>query len=121
MTPILFSQRLEESVARQSALLDELLDLESLLRGDVAVRNERFNLLDIVDDVLETLTCEKSVTVDVGAAELDGDYRLIFLILKNLVDNACRYAMPKSEIIIRLDTRMRLCISNRGDALDKPI
>lgn len=119
--PETLSQRLEESVARQSALLDELLDLESLLRGDVAVRTERFYLLDIVDDVLETLACEKSVTVDVGAAELDGDYRLIFLILKNLVDNACRYAMPKSEIIIRLDTRMRLCISNRGDALDKPI
>lgn len=119
--PASLSHRLEESVARQNALLDELLELESFLRGQIRSHPTRFYLIDLVEDVLEHLDCKRTIAVDIGGEEVYGDYRLCFLIIKNLVDNACRYGATGSEVRLHAGEEGMLCIENRAAPFKLPV
>lgn len=110
---------LERGIARQSVLLDELLDLESVLSDDLRPEPTRFYLIDLLEDVCDALAID-DLPCDVAAARIESDYRLTFLIIKNLLDNAVRHTDAQSSVTLHFSDA-HLCITNRGAPPTRPL
>lgn len=113
---------LESSIAQQNTLLDELLDLESVLTDSIHSNTSAIYLIDVIEDVIDALDVKEGVdiTYDLGSTMVKSDYRFLFLILKNLIDNAHTHAKQGSVISIRFSNKT-LCVINSGEPLTHPI
>lgn len=94
------------SVGRQDALLNELLEIENVLGDAMQPHPETLYLPDLIDDVLEQLGVDIDGTVvcrNIGQT-LRCDYRMLFLVVKNLADNAVKYRTGSKPVQILFDT-----------------
>lgn len=103
---------------RLSLLLDELLDLDRLIRGGIVTRPERVDLVSVIRRALAGLPGAGHVTLS-APAELwrcvdPGQFDRI---VTNLVTNALKYA-PDGPVALTLDstdrTAVRLTIDDHG-------
>lgn len=87
------------NMARLEEMTRDLLDLSRLESPDTQVRISRVDMAELADDLagqFETVCKARSLTlsleIDDAAREVHTDPRLVQEILRNLIDNACRFA-----------------------------
>ena len=95
-------------------LVDDLLDVARITRGQVELRKERVELNDLVDRAVEavgplvaTKRHDLSVSAPCGTLWLDVDPARIQQVLVNLLANACKYTPAQGAI--------RLTVHREGD------
>ncbi|NPV09742.1 MAG: response regulator [Anaerolineae bacterium] len=100
------------SAQRLRALLDEMLDLESLERGASLMRLEAINLAEVVEETVEALrplADNRGHTIRVvlpeGGLRLTTDRDKLGMILTNLVSNAIKFTHSGGQIEIRATER----------------
>ena len=104
---------IETNAERLQELIDDLLDLSRLESPDAGVNIERFGL-DAVCAQLEKMfepACERrrlTLGFALGAREVETDRSLVLLILRNLVDNATKFAHEGTEV----------CVSTHAEGAD---
>jgi PAS domain S-box-containing protein len=98
---------LERQVAHLRRLVDDLLDVARIVRGQVALRRERLDLASILDETLEIarpLIDERglSLRVELPPEELavDGDRVRLTQVFANLLTNAAKYTDPPGTIAV---------------------
>lgn len=98
--------RIERNVAYMDRLVHELLDLCSIDAGRFSIQRRPTELRDLVERVLDRVLStsdRERVYVDAPASVIVAcdDYR-IERVLANFIDNALKYAPPRSSIVVRL-------------------
>ena len=100
---------LKENTARMVELVDDLLVVSRIEKGTLPVRREKFNLENMIRDLIERfeLMAEASnIKVefhpDKDIPEVYSDPSQIKIVVENLIDNAIRYTQGKGYIDIWL-------------------
>lgn len=101
--------RLEDSLTEQSRrlarLLDDLLDVERLRRGDGLLTVALIDVVALVREVIETYAERAGIALDAPVSlEVRTDPTRFKLIVDNLLSNAAKYA-PSSPVTVRLSAR----------------
>jgi signal transduction histidine kinase len=103
-------QIIVRNALRLRGLIDALLDLRQLERGEAQVRITHFDLKDLIADVLDDFrpTMERrgiEVSVDIGAGinSIQNDRAKIQYTLTNLLDNALRFTPQGGKVGLDVD------------------
>lgn len=101
---------IDRQVANMSRLLDDLLDVSRLTRGQLRLQRTRVQLADIVEAAVETsrpLVDQQHQELAVHAAsrpiEVEADAPRLTQVLANLLNNAAKYGNPGSRIDVFVD------------------
>jgi PAS domain S-box-containing protein len=112
-------------VGHMTELVDDLLDVSRVTRGQVALERRVFDLRDAVRGAVEQVrplaeARSLSLAVRVGATPLwvDGDRTRLTQVVGNLLNNAAKYTPPGGSIAV--DVRVsgaQACVAVRDDGL----
>ena len=100
---------IERQVKHLSRLVDDLLDVSRITRGNINLNRERLNVGAIVSRAIETvqpLIAEQrhELTVEMAddALEVEGDLTRLTQVLGNLLNNAAKYTDPGGRIVLNV-------------------
>jgi len=119
---------IRRNVQAQTQLIDELLDVSSMVAGKMVLNNRPVFIGPIVESVVESIrpTAEsKAITlariIDVHAGPVLGDPRRLQQIAWNLISNAIKFTQRGGSIRViveQSDSRVALKVSDTGIGLD---
>ena len=111
---------LQRCFSELERLTSELLQLEKLVATG-ELKRERFNAETLIlESLSKTMADEEQVTIDIHEDfAIDGDLDYLSLALKNLIDNAIKYASSLPVSIVAQE--QRICIVNSGRALSREL
>ena len=113
-----FLRRISENVRSAQAVLDDLTDLDRLLRKDVTPFYEPVPLEPLLRAAASTVQEGRGVEVDVESGLVAwADARLVRRIIENLVANAVRHTASGTPITLRAEKNefgVRLSVEDRG-------
>jgi CheY-like chemotaxis protein len=96
---------MERQLGQMVRLIDDLLDMSRITRGQVRLHKERVELAAIVRDaveacrpLMESLGHESRVTLPLEPVYLDGDPTRLTQVFSNLLNNAARYSDQGAHI-----------------------
>ncbi len=84
-------ERMNGEIEELEKRIVSVMTLSSMEAPDFHVTYEEINLLDFVDDVFSSLSCSKKIVMDIGIERMEGDRRLLLLVAREAVTNACKY------------------------------
>ncbi len=107
------SEFARDVIDRQSSLLsrlvDDLLDISRITRGNIELRRQKFDLAKAIQSAVETnraLIDARRHAIDVTAPEdryiIDGDFARMVQIVANLVHNAAKYTTEDGQISVKV-------------------
>jgi signal transduction histidine kinase/CheY-like chemotaxis protein len=95
---------IERQVKHVVGLVDDLLDVSRITRGNVQLRQERLQLADVIAKAIEIASPaieERRQTLQVSVAsglEINGDAARLAQVFANLLNNAAKYTEPQGAI-----------------------
>lgn len=104
-------------------LVNDLLDLNNYQIGNINLKKEDMDLLELVNEVsseLSFIAKEKNISINVIAKEsviINADYAKMKQFLIILVDNAIKYSKVDSIVTIELDQK-EIKVSDNGVGID---
>jgi two-component system, OmpR family, sensor histidine kinase KdpD len=117
----------ESETQHLSQLTSRLLCLARLEREDVKPQMELVNLESIVGALVEHYSKRRSdhrfAFESRGRIEIFGDRELLWLGLGQLLDNACKYSLPGSQVTVSIDTTdntVVIHVCNEGPPISLP-
>lgn len=119
-------EQIQRDVSRGTQVLENLLLLARLDLTDAASLNKStVSIADLIQEVLQSLTPfiqEKAIQVHLDGQEIQvqGNPEFLFSCLRNLIDNAMRYADPQGRIWIEAkphELMQEICIADNGQAV----
>jgi len=115
--------RLHRVFERLNLLIDEFAKIEKITSKNFELKQKSYKMSDLAEASIDLLMVENPMQY-IGI-EVTRDYivyvdfELFTLVLKNLLDNAIKYA-PDKRVIVTIDTD-RIIVRNRGESLDEPL
>jgi CheY-like chemotaxis protein len=110
------------NVRAQSRIVDDLLDLSDIVTGNLRLRMERVELVDVIQGALETIRPAAeakgvALAVDVSpqAGAVSGDANRLRQVMWNLLSNAVRFTPPSGRIDVRARRAESSAILEVGD------
>ncbi len=109
--------RLSKIFKRFEHLLGEFAKIERVTSNELVLNKKSFRIVDILDNSFDLLMIEQDdVQIELDAeSEIEVDYELFSVALKNLLDNALKYGTSKPIIVIKKDW---ISIISAGEELD---
>ena len=101
-----FINRALERVSYMEQLIEDLITLSQLESVKVKVRFEEVELLPLVREILKGLSdfiLKKGIKIELNlpeGAKVYADRKMLFAVLKNLIDNAIKYNREGGKVII---------------------
>jgi signal transduction histidine kinase len=115
---------IERQVKHLTRLVDDLLDVSRITRGNINLSREAVAITTVVARAIETiapLIAEQrhELTVEVGeeALEVEGDLTRLTQVLGNLLNNAAKYTDPGGNISVsalRVSTDVEIRVRDNG-------
>lgn len=102
-----FLEKALKRVEDMRSLVEDLLIITKLESGEERIKRERLNLRHIIEEVFELLEAkakEKEVSLHnlvEEAFEVKGDWDKLFLLFKNLIDNAINYNKKGGRVEVK--------------------
>ena len=116
-------ERMHRIFERLNLLIDEFAKIEKITAKNFTLTPKPYKMSDLVEASIDLLLLEDAKqhieTVIAKDYIVHVDFELFTLTLKNLIDNAIKYAHDK-RAIIRIDTDT-ISIINKADKLPKPL
>jgi two-component system phosphate regulon sensor histidine kinase PhoR len=118
-------QVLNRQSDRLNELVEELLEVSRLQLGRLDLRRQRFDLCELVDEVLERMrgvsAQHRLVFEHDGTALVDADWDRMDQVLSNLLDNAIKFSPGGGTIRVSLTTQgSRVVVSVRDEGMGIP-
>lgn len=112
--------KLLSTFERMESQLSDLANVEAITSNTSKINTKRYALIDIYENVHDILDInDENLTHNINDELVEVDFNLFSTALKNLIDNAFKYA-SELPIEIRVENK-NIMIINRGVALQKPI
>jgi len=114
------ANRLSLIFNRFEYLLGEFAKIERVTSNEMDLNIKKFRVVDIVDNALDILMVEKDlINIKIESeSEIDVDFELFSVAIKNLIDNALKYGVNKPSLQIKADS---ICIISDGKKLDNAL
>ncbi|BAK73377.1 two-component sensor kinase [Arcobacter sp. L] len=106
---------------RLEYLLSEFAKIEELTSGKITLNKNKYHIIELINQALDILLVEEhTIEIEDNAnLEINADFELFSIELKNLIDNAIKYGYDENpRIIIEKDY---IEIINKGEKLTKNI
>ncbi|MEM7037416.1 MAG: ATP-binding protein, partial [Bacteroidota bacterium] len=127
-----FLQKTRKHAERLSSLVQDILVISQIESGDLGMNYERFEIYELVTEVLDSLAYKftkkgRDIDYEVLAnghenTEVYADKHRIDQVLRNLIDNAVKYGNSKGTIRIVLDSanedRVVIKVRDDGNGID---
>ncbi|MDD2383525.1 MAG: ArsS family sensor histidine kinase [Sulfurospirillaceae bacterium] len=113
---------LKKSIFQIDKMTAELLSIEKLNAKNSVLKTEKFNTETLIFESLSKLVIENESWVEVHMHEtfdITGDLNYLSIALKNLIDNALKYATQK-PIVIEV-TAQSIAVKSQGEPLKHSI
>ena len=115
-----YTSILQNVFKRQEALLEEFSRIEKLSADELKLEIKQYHIEDIVDFALDILDDKhENISCKLTPVELNVDFELFGVVLKNLLDNGVNYA-DDHRVSLSNDAKT-ITISNKAPALEFPI
>ena len=117
-----YTQLLKEAVNQMDTLTTELLELEKIHAMQDLFHKRCFSADTLILFALERLFLEDDSSVNVDIEEnftIEGDLVYLSIALKNLIDNALKYADRLPVTVIA--KKGEITVQNRGERLEHPL
>ncbi len=110
-------ERLKRIFLRFEYLLGEFTKIERVTSNVMVLHKKRYRVIDILDNAFDILMVEfNTVEIEISAnLEIEADYELMSIALKNLIDNAMKYGKDRAKIIIEKE---RIIVQSSGEAIE---
>jgi len=115
---------LKTECERESELINDLLDLQRLAAGAMALHVTTLDLVTWLPAVVAPFAARaqaRELTLEVhpivGEPTIEADARLLGRVLAELLNNACKYTPPGERVIVRLERdgdQLQLSVTNTG-------
>ncbi len=119
---------IERNARAQAQIIEDLLDMSSIISGKVRLDVQRLDLSSVVEATLETIRpslqakgVRLQVELDPAAAAVNGDPNRLQQVLWNLLTNAVKFTPKDGRIAItltRVDSHLELAVSDNGEGID---
>jgi PAS domain S-box-containing protein len=119
---------MERQISQLVRLIDDLMDVSRITRGQLTLRRERVDLRSIIETAVETAQPQMSgakVTLTVDLPEhpltLDADATRISQVFLNLLTNAAKFTPPGGQVTITAKTnvdRVSVTVRDSGIGID---
>lgn len=122
-----YVRRIRSQVGTMNRLVDDLFELSQIHSGDVRLRPEDIELLDVVSDAVadvHQLAAEKDIRivhVGIEGRMLRADPHKLTRVVVNLLTNSIRHAPAGSEVLVSAaqhDDRLVLSVLDQGGGVD---
>ena len=127
-----FLQKAGKHAERLSNLVSDILIISQLESGELSMHIEKFNLNDMVTDLVDSLSYkftkkDRDIHIDIRPNGLEkvnvvGDILRIEQVLRNLIDNAVKYGDLKGNILLILEDapegKITVKIKDNGPGID---
>ena len=104
-----FLARMDAQINKQIKLISEMLDLSRMKTGKLEYRMERFDLAELVQEIVEqvqgTTSTHHLLLEETAAVQLYGDRDRVGQVLMNLLTNAIKYSRDADKVIVRMASR----------------
>ncbi|WMD22118.1 ATP-binding protein [Achromobacter seleniivolatilans] len=115
-------RKIAATTQRSSRLAEQLLDLARMESSDVSMAPKTLDLSAVVELVsrdIQMIAVEKSqrILMDLNPCLVQGNIDLIGILVRNLLDNACRYTQHAGCILVQcgnIDGEARLTVMDDG-------
>jgi K+-sensing histidine kinase KdpD len=123
------SREIKQAIRDMNGVIERCQQTLQLSDRQLVPQADRLDMVGLVRDAVSACTQPERVRLDMpGHLHLRADRQLCFIVLNNLLENACKYAAPDSPIDVRLFTAqdahgaavMQLEISNPLSPGDAP-
>lgn len=117
-------QQIEHGVDRASRLVEQLLRLARLDPLNAPPHTVTVDLGRLTEDILATLPDQGRVEHQGGQALVLGDPDLLQIALRNLIDNALRYAPGDSKVVVLTEIaggRCSVAVQDRGPGVPESV
>lgn len=112
-------QLLEDVFLRLENLIEEMAEIEKLNTRNIDLERKTYRVMDIIDNAAELLFLdEESFDVEVENEMVVGDFKLLSIAYKNLIDNAIKYSPDHRLTITARDKQLLFC--NQGEKFAHP-
>ncbi len=119
------AETVEAEAARLGSLTSRLLKVARLDREDVHPQRESTDVAAVVSDIVEQykrLPSDRQISFVLRGERVEtlADAELLRLALSQLLDNACKYSVPDSEIKIEMESQpdmVYIRVSNNGSSI----
>ena len=113
---------LQKAIFQIDRLTNELLQIERLGANMAEFKTERFEVETLLSEALTKLMIEDESLLEIHIEDsftIEGDLNYLAIALKNLIDNALRYAVHL-PVVIDVENRT-IAVKNQGEALSRPL
>jgi signal transduction histidine kinase/ActR/RegA family two-component response regulator len=125
------SRIIDRQVKHMTSLLDDLLDVSRVTRGQITLNKEPIEIKDIVAEAIEQTrpfieAREHRLTVQLAhePARVQGDRTRLVQIITNLLNNAAKYMPKGGEVSLQLEIRegdIHLTVQDKGIGIDEAL
>ncbi|WP_448074022.1 sensor histidine kinase [Georgenia yuyongxinii] len=121
-----FAGRIGKESRRLAALVQEIIELSRLQEPDALVEPELVEVDEVVAEAVDRVRVEaqaRKVNLVLGGTKdlrIYGDAALLATAVRNLLDNAIRYAPPSSRVSVgvsRADALVRIAVVDQGPGI----
>jgi PAS domain S-box-containing protein len=119
---------MERQIAQLVRLIDDLMDVSRITRGQLTLRRDRVELKKVIESAVETAqpqmnSAKVTLTVDLPAQPLylDADVTRIAQVFLNLLTNAAKFTPPDGHVWITAKThvdRVSVTVRDTGIGID---
>lgn len=110
-------ERLKRIFFRFEYLLKEFTKIERVTSNAMELNKNQYRVIDILDNALDIMMIEvHDIDIDIkGSPEIEADYDLMSIVLKNLLDNAIKYGKETAKLILYDD---KIVVQSTGEKLE---
>lgn len=113
---------LQKAILQIDRLTNELLQIERLGANMAEFKEERFEAETLISEALSKLMIEDESLLEIHIVDsftIEGDLNYLSIALKNLIDNALKYA-TRLPVVIDVENRT-IAVKNQGETLRHPL
>jgi len=120
-------ERIKSSVDHLNDILNDFLSLGKLNEGKIEPQPEKFNLYDVMSDVIDGMKdlTRKGQTLQLNSdkkIEISSDKKMLRNIFVNLISNAIKFSEEDKPILIAVEkTKEKLKISVKDEGIGIPV
>ena len=109
------SKEIKQAIRDMNSVIERCLQTTQLGDRQLRAHFETVNVINVIQDAVSCCKQPDRIHMDLPAhMTIQTDRQLLFIVLSNLLENACKYASPETPIFVRMQSKTYLTSGQFG-------